>query len=180
MFLRDIIIARAQARAHHQVAAIGSSSIQKATSFVTNVWEDLTVSKPQLYDNYHSVYNDSDVQIVYIGTPHVLHKQNCLDAIAAGKHVLCEKPFTINEKDAKEVIDAARQKGVFIMEGKLNIANISYIGCVLSARSNHHLNSYAKSMPHNSRVDPFLPSDRLTAGPPAHTKKYWHSRSHVY
>ena len=118
MFLRDILITRPQARAHHQVVAIGSSSIQKATSFVTNVWEDLTVSKPQLYDNYHSVYNDSNVEIVYVGTPHVLQKQNCLDAIAAGKHVLCEKPFTINERDAKEVIDAARQKGVFIMEGK--------------------------------------------------------------
>ena len=89
------------------------------------MWKDSTVSKPQLYDNYHSVSNDSNVQIVYVGTPHVLHKQNSLDAIAAGKHVLCEKPFTINEKDAKEVIDAARQKGVFIMEGKLRIANMS-------------------------------------------------------
>jgi dihydrodiol dehydrogenase / D-xylose 1-dehydrogenase (NADP) len=140
MFLRDILITRPQARAHHQVVAIGSSSIQKATSFVTNVWKDLTVSKPQLYDNYHSVYNDSNVEIVYVGTPHVLHKQNCLDAIAAGKHVLCEKPFTINERDAKEVIVAARQKGVFIMEGKLRIANMSYLSRVLSALSNNILN----------------------------------------
>jgi predicted dehydrogenase len=102
--------------------------------------ENLTVSKPQLYDNYHSVYNDSNVEIVYVGTPHVLHKQNCLDAIAAGKHVLCEKPFTINERDAKEVIVAARQKGVFIMEGKLRIANMSYLSRVLSALSNNILN----------------------------------------
>ena len=56
---------------------------------------------------------------MYIGTPHSLHKRNCLDAIAAGKHVLCEKPFTINEKEAQEVINAAMEKGVFVMEGIL-------------------------------------------------------------
>ena len=48
---------------------------------------------------------------------HSLHKMNCLDAISAGKHVLCEKPFTINAKETQEIIDAARAKGVFVMEG---------------------------------------------------------------
>jgi predicted dehydrogenase len=129
------------------VVAIGSLSIQKATGFVTNLWKDSTVSKPQLYDNYQSVYNDPNVQIVYVGTPNALHKQNCLDAIAAGKHVLCEKPFTINEGEAKEIIDAARQRGVFIMEGKLSTAIMPYLSHVLSARCSNFPNyevNYAK------------------------------------
>ena len=54
---------------------------------------------------------------MYIGTPHVFHKESCLAAIAAGKHVLCEKPMAINEKEVNEMIAAAKEKGVFLMEG---------------------------------------------------------------
>jgi predicted dehydrogenase len=42
--------------------------------------------------------------------------KNCLDAIAAGKHVLCEKPFTMNASQAEKVFSAAKEKGVFVME----------------------------------------------------------------
>ncbi|KAL2821526.1 hypothetical protein BJX63DRAFT_417925 [Aspergillus granulosus] len=71
---------------------------------------------PTVYSDYQSVYNDSAVDIIYIGTPHALHKQHCLDAIAAGKHILCEKAFTINAAEAREVLAAAAEKKVFIME----------------------------------------------------------------
>jgi len=54
---------------------------------------------------------------VYIGTPHVFHLQNALDAIAAGKHVLCEKPMTMNARDTQVLVEAARKKGVYLMEG---------------------------------------------------------------
>jgi predicted dehydrogenase len=70
-----------------------------------------------IYDSYHQVYNDPKVDIVYIATPATFHKKNCLDAIAAGKHVLCEKPFTITAQESREVIAAAKAKGVFLMEG---------------------------------------------------------------
>jgi len=71
---------------------------------------------PKLYDSYESVYNDPDVDVVYIGTPHAFHKQNMLDAIAAGKNVLCEKAFTINAAEAKEVLEAAKAKNVYVHE----------------------------------------------------------------
>jgi predicted dehydrogenase len=45
-----------------------------------------------------------------------MHKQNCLDAIAAGKNVLCEKAFTINAREAKDVFNAAKEKGVYVGE----------------------------------------------------------------
>lgn len=76
----------------------------------------LQKNDPTPYGSYEGVYNDPNVQAVYIGTPHTVHKTNALDAIAAGKHVLCEKPFTLNARDAQEIFDAAEKKGVFVME----------------------------------------------------------------
>ncbi|KAL3450804.1 NAD(P)-binding protein [Aspergillus insuetus] len=116
MFVTDLIAPRPDAPVKHVVTALGSSSQEKGSNFVQKLWKDSPVPPPQIYDRYAAVYNDPNVDIVYIGTPHAVHKQNCLDAFAAGKSVLCEKPFTINERDAKEVIDAARSKGVFLME----------------------------------------------------------------
>ena len=63
------------------------------------------------------MYADPNVDIVYIGTPHVFHRESCLATIAAGKHVLCEKPMAINETEVNEMIAAAKEKGVFLMEG---------------------------------------------------------------
>lgn len=125
MFVEDLLAARPGARALHTMVALGSSSLEKGNAFVGKVWEKTPDQpRPEVYDDYQGVYNDPNVDIVYVGTPHSLHKKNCLDAIAAGKHVLCEKPFTINEKEAQEVVDAATRKGVFIMEGKLTFSRI--------------------------------------------------------
>ncbi|KAF4975190.1 hypothetical protein FZEAL_7998 [Fusarium zealandicum] len=117
MFTQDLLAARPDAPAKHSIVALGSSSLEKGNAFVEKVWAKTPEQpRPQVYADYQGVYNDPNVDVVYVGTPHSLHKKNCLDAIAAGKHVLCEKPFTINEKEAQEVIDAAKQKGVYIME----------------------------------------------------------------
>jgi predicted dehydrogenase len=53
---------------------------------------------------------------VYVSTPHAMHKEWAIAAAEAGKHVLCEKPLTINAAEAEEVIDAARRNDVFLME----------------------------------------------------------------
>lgn len=118
MFTSDLLVPRSDtSKPKHIIAALGSSSIEKGNAFVDKVWEKTPDQhKPKVYADYHGVYNDPNVDIVYVGTPHSLHKLNCLDAIAAGKHVLCEKPFTINAKEAQEVADAAKAKGVYIME----------------------------------------------------------------
>jgi dihydrodiol dehydrogenase / D-xylose 1-dehydrogenase (NADP) len=119
MFVTDILAPRPDAHAKHTIAAIGSSSLDKGNAFVDKLWSGGNESRarPSVYADYRGVYDDPSVDIVYVGTPHALHRQNCLDAIAAGKHVLCEKPLTINEREAREVAEAARAKGVFLMEG---------------------------------------------------------------
>ncbi|KAL4751969.1 hypothetical protein BDW72DRAFT_79800 [Aspergillus terricola var. indicus] len=114
-FTKDITLPRKSPAAAHKIQAIGSSSLEKGRAFVETHLTSLN-SKPTVYPNYGGVYNDPEVDIVYIGTPHGLHKQHCLDAIAARKHVLCEKAFTLNATEGREVLAAAKAKGVFIME----------------------------------------------------------------
>lgn len=112
--MSDLCLERADPTTRHVVQAIGSSSTAKGNAFVQKHCPSTT---PTVYDSYQDVYNDPDVDIVYIGTPHPFHCQNALDAIAAGKHVLCEKPIAMNRRDAEKMMKAARAKGVFLMEG---------------------------------------------------------------
>jgi predicted dehydrogenase len=62
---------------------------------------------PRVHDTYQQVVEDPDVDAVYIPLPNGLHAQWTLAAIAAGKHVLCEKPFTSNAAQARDVAAAA-------------------------------------------------------------------------
>ncbi|CAG9961984.1 unnamed protein product [Clonostachys byssicola] len=112
-FVSDLCLERPDATTNHIIEAVGSSAMDKASAFVA---KHCPAQKPVLYDSYEALYSDPSVDIVYIGTPHVLHCKNALDAIAAGKHVLCEKPFALNASEARMMIDAARAKGVFLME----------------------------------------------------------------
>lgn len=112
-FAADLVLQRPNAEATHIVQAIGSSSLEKGRKFVET---HIPSTSPTVYGSYEEVYADPNVDIIYIGTPHASHKQNCLDAIKHGKHVLCEKAFTLNAAEATEVFDAAEKKGVFLME----------------------------------------------------------------
>jgi predicted dehydrogenase len=114
-FVADLILERNDAQANHIIQSVGSSSLDKAKGFVTKHLSSVSPG-PTVYGNYEDVYKDPNVDVVYIGTPHAFHKKNCLDAISHGKNVLCEKAFTLNASETKEVLDAAKAKGVFIME----------------------------------------------------------------
>jgi predicted dehydrogenase len=111
-FAADISIPRSDAKAYHIIQAIGSSSYEKGKKFLE---AHIPGASPTI-GTYEEVYADPEVDIVYIGTPHAFHRQNCLDAIRHGKHVLCEKAFTLNAAEAREVFEAAAEKGVFVME----------------------------------------------------------------
>ncbi len=75
------------------------------------------------YGDYRAVVEDPDVDIVYVATTHPFHREQALMAIDAGKHVLIEKPLTLNAAQAREVLTAARDKGVFAMEAVWMRAN---------------------------------------------------------
>lgn len=73
-------------------------------------------SIPNAHSDYESLVTRSDVDVVYIANTNNAHYESMLLALHAGKHVLCEKPFTINAAQAAEVIDLARAKNLFLME----------------------------------------------------------------
>ena len=57
-----------------------------------------------------------NVDAVYVGTPHTYHHQNTKGALLGGKHVLCEKPFTLDMEELDELIAIAKERKLFLME----------------------------------------------------------------
>ena len=97
--------------ADHKLYAVGSRDVAKADTFADGY--DI----PKRYGSYEELCADPDVDLIYVATPHTYHKEHSLLALAHGKAVLCEKPFTINLGEAQAVVDDARAKGLFLMEG---------------------------------------------------------------
>lgn len=143
-FVADLVLPRATAPTNHVIQALGSSSVSKGHSFAE---KHCPSHHPSIYASYEDVYNEPEVDIVYVGTPHVFHLENALGAIKGGKHVLVEKPMTINARDAEILISAAKEKGVFLMEGAFNyfpaplsLLNLTIgkiINCVFIQHSGH-------------------------------------------
>lgn len=93
-----------------ELVAVASRSAEKAKAFAERH------GIHRFWGSYGELARDRDVDVVYVATPHSLHAENMLACVRGGKAVLCEKPFTINAREAREVIDEARRQGVFVME----------------------------------------------------------------
>lgn len=90
--------------------AIGSRSIDKAMAFK----DKHQINKA--YGSYEDLYNDPLIDLVYIAIPHAFHYEEMKNALSKNKHILCEKPFTLNANQAKEIFNMAREKKLFVME----------------------------------------------------------------
>ncbi|ROS76612.1 Gfo/Idh/MocA family protein [Cellulomonas sp. PhB143] len=93
------------------VVAVGSRDADKAQAFA-----DEHAPGARAHGSYEDLVADPEVDVVYVASPHSHHHEHALLAVRAGKHVLVEKAFTRNEAEAREVLDAAREAGVFVME----------------------------------------------------------------
>lgn len=93
-----------------QLVAVSSRTQDAAANFA----EEFGI--PRAYGSHEALLADPGVDAVYIASPHEHHHPMALAAIAAGKHVLCEKPLTLTARDSAELYDAAEEKGVFLME----------------------------------------------------------------
>lgn len=92
------------------LVAVGSRSQTSADRFGDQF------GVPNRHPSYEALVNDPDVDIVYIGTPHPMHEGDVRLALEAGKHVLNEKPFTINAGQTEGLIQLATEKKLFMME----------------------------------------------------------------
>jgi len=70
----------------------------------------------RFFGSYEELARCPEVDLVYIATPNNLHCAHTLMCLENGKHVICEKPFAMNDSEAKKMIVAAREKGLFLME----------------------------------------------------------------
>lgn len=93
-----------------RVVAVGSRNVERARAFADEF------GAKAAYGSYQALVEDPDVTAVYVASPHSEHAAHALLAIEAGKHVLVEKAFTRNAKEAKRVVAAARKRGVALME----------------------------------------------------------------
>lgn len=71
----------------------------------------------ELYPSFEEMLKDEEIKAVYVATPNQLHHQHVIQALRAGKHVLCEKPIAVNTRELREMYDAADNERVFLMEG---------------------------------------------------------------
>ena len=96
-----------------RLTAIASRDIEKAKTFTETIPQD----PDHIFGDYEALLACEAVDVIYIATPHHAHKEWSLAAIEHGKHVLCEKPLGVNTSEVKTMVEAARSKGVFLMEG---------------------------------------------------------------
>lgn len=85
---------------------------------------------PHRHATYQDLASDSEVDVIYVSSPHPMHKEDTLLCLEAGKAVLCEKPFTMNSQESEAVIRAARERGLFLMEAMWT----RYLPAVVRAR----------------------------------------------
>jgi len=99
-----------QAKTSQQVVAVGSRDEGRASAFAAQ-W-----SLPKAYSGYEALFDDPDIDIVYIATTHPSHRDNAVAALNAGKHVLVEKPLAVDAAAAREVAAAAASANRFAGE----------------------------------------------------------------
>ncbi|HSF03444.1 MAG TPA: Gfo/Idh/MocA family oxidoreductase [Solirubrobacterales bacterium] len=105
LFARDL-----EALAGAQLVAVASRSRERAEAFGREF------GIPHRFGSYADLAGAPMVDVVYIATPASAHRDNTLLCLEAGKAVLCEKPFTVDAGQAREVVAAARRHGRFLME----------------------------------------------------------------
>jgi predicted dehydrogenase len=93
-----------------ELTAVASRDISKAELFAEKF------GALRMYNSYDLLFEDSEVEIIYIATPHNSHAALCIKALENGKHVICEKPMSLSYNDAERMIEASKKNDRFFME----------------------------------------------------------------
>lgn len=96
---------------HASLNAVASRQLASARGFA----REFNIERA--YGSYAELFNDPDIDAVYIATPHTYHKDQSIAALRAGKHVLCEKPATVTPEELEEVLAVAETQQRYFMEG---------------------------------------------------------------
>jgi predicted dehydrogenase len=96
--------------------AVSSRRADRGAAFAERFGFATSYSDGPERPGHEALLADPEVEAVYVATPHGQHAAVVRAALAAGKHVLCEKPVTVNAREAEELVDLARERGLFLME----------------------------------------------------------------
>ena len=107
MFLRDAALVK-----HADIAAlcVRPKSLEKGKQIA----EQYNI--PVIETDYETFLRNPDIETIYVGISNLAHYEYVKKALEAGKHVICEKPFTVNSTEAKELVRIAREKHLFLWE----------------------------------------------------------------
>ncbi|HEY3481017.1 MAG TPA: Gfo/Idh/MocA family oxidoreductase [Streptomyces sp.] len=100
-----------------EVVAVGSRTLDGAKAFAGRY------GIPRAYGSWAELAADDGVDVVYVATPHSAHRAAAGLCLEAGRAVLCEKAFTLNSREAYELVDLARDRGLFLMEAMWTYCN---------------------------------------------------------
>jgi predicted dehydrogenase len=99
-----------------ELVATGSRSLERASEFAA-------AYGGTAHGSYEDLVSDPRVDVVYVASPHALHDEHTRLALAAGKHVLCEKPMTLDADSAALLFDEAAARGLFLMEAMWTVCH---------------------------------------------------------
>jgi predicted dehydrogenase len=114
-----------------RLAAVGSRSLESARTFA-----DSFGGTP--YGSYAELLADDAVDVVYVASPHALHDEQVRACLAAGKHVLCEKPLTLDARTSEALLAEARDRGLFLMEAMWMACHPLVRALVAAVRDGEH------------------------------------------
>lgn len=109
-WIAEQFIASVRAHTRQEIAAIGSRSSDTAQAFARK-W-----SIPRAHGSYEDLVGDDGLDVVYVATPHNLHRDHVLMALEAGRNVLVEKPMALDHAQAAEMVTLARARRLFLAE----------------------------------------------------------------
>lgn len=92
------------------IYAVGARQLDKAQKFA----DEFGIEKA--YGSYEEMLKDDNIDLVYVATPHSHHYEHMKLCLKYNRNILCEKSFTVNEKQAKEILDIAKSKNIFVAE----------------------------------------------------------------
>jgi xylose dehydrogenase (NAD/NADP) len=108
--INERFLAHVREAPNAEFVAVGSRTVERARAFAARY------SLPRAHGSYEALLADPDIDVVYICLPNGLHHESTMQALAAGKHVLCEKPYSRHAADVVEAFDAADAAHLQLME----------------------------------------------------------------
>jgi len=109
-WIAERFIESVRAHTKQDIVAVGSRSKHRAEEFASHM------RLKQAYGDYDELVAATDIDVIYVATPHNFHHEGVTLALNAGKHVFVEKPIALNRAQAVEMVELARRKRLFFAE----------------------------------------------------------------